>query len=152
MPRCALPSSARTTRVSPTHRRRAIAMLSGATVAALALAFAAPAHAQMARLFPQNALRGIVAFQAPPAVKVNGQPAQLAPGARIHGLDNMLKLSGTLAGTQFLANYTIERTSGLVYEVWLLRDDEAANQPWPVSADQTAAWTFNPSTQTWTRP
>src|SRR5262252_2224609 len=112
---------------------RARATLSGLALAAAAattVLVSMPAAAQVHRNFPQNALRGIVAFGAPPEAQLNGQPARLAPGARIHGLDNMLVMSGTLAGQKFTVDYTLE-SSGLIYEVWILRAEEAAVQPWP---------------------
>jgi hypothetical protein len=122
-------------------------------LAAASLALAGPAAAQAPRNFPGTALRGVIAFDVPPNVRVNGQPMQLAPGVKIHGLDNMLKMSGALAGNQFLVNYTFENPpTGLVAEVWLLRDDEIARQPWPWTPADAAAWSFNPIAQVWTKP
>jgi hypothetical protein len=119
---------------------------------ATALLLVGTAAAQAPRNFPQTALRGSLLFGAPPSVAINGYAGRLAPGVRIHGLDNMLKMSGVLAGSQFLVNYTVERSTGLVMEVWLLRDDEAAHQPWPQTFDDAARWSFDPVAQTWTKP
>jgi hypothetical protein len=119
---------------------------------AATLLLAGTAFAQSPRNFPQNALRGSLLFGAPPSVVINGNVGQLAPGVRIHGLDNMIKMSGALSGSQFLVNYTVERSTGLVQEVWLLRDDEAARQPWPQTFDDAARWSFDPASQTWTKP
>src|SRR5215468_4305675 len=84
-----------------------------ATLPALAFALAAatttlfPATAD-ARNFPQTALRGVVAFTSPTDATLNTKPIRLAPGARIHGTDNMLVMSGQLIGQRFPANYTLE--------------------------------------------
>lgn len=120
--------------------------------AAVLVAAALPAAAQQPRNFPQNALRGEVFFDLPPNVRVNGVAGSMAPGGRIHGLDNMIKMPAAMAGSHFLANYTVERSTGLVMEVWLLRDDEAARQPWPQTFDQAAAWRFDPIGQAWIKP
>ena len=119
--------------------------------AALACAALLPAAAE-ARNFPKTALRGSIAFGAnPPAISLNGSDALLAPGARIHGLDNMLKMTGALAGQKYVVDYTVEST-GLVFEVWLLTPDEIAVHPWPTTPAQDAAWAFDPVAQAWTLP
>jgi hypothetical protein len=131
---------------------RARAMLSGLALAAAAattLLASTPAAAQVHRNFPQNALRGVVTFGTPPDAQLNGKPARLAPGARIHGLDNMLLMSGNLIGSKFTVDYTLE-SNGLLYEIWLLRADEAAVQPWPETPQQAASWKFDPIAQAWT--
>jgi len=103
------------------------------------------------RRFPQNALRGIIAFGAPPAIQLNGLTGNLAPGYRIHGLNNLIVMSAQLAGGQFTVDYTTD-VQGQVYEVWLLSNNEIANLPWPTTTAQAAAWTFDPVSQTWTKP
>jgi hypothetical protein len=114
------------------------------------LATVAPLPAA-ARNFPRNALRGKIAFGNPPAIKLNGDAAQLAPGARIHGINNMLILTGQLVGVHSIVDYTLD-FGGQVSEVWLLSDNEADNKPWPKTAEQAAAWSFDPAAQTWTKP
>jgi hypothetical protein len=116
-----------------------------------ALAPAAASAQAMQRNFPQNALRGKIAFGAPPAIQLNGDAATLATGARIHGVDNLLVLSGQLVGSQAVVDYTVD-LAGQVYEVWILTAAEASNKPWPETAAQAAAWTFSPFAQTWTKP
>jgi hypothetical protein len=128
-----------------------------ATLPALAFALAAatttllcpPAAAQVHRNFPQTALRGVVAFTSPSDATLNTQPIRLAPGARIHGTDNMLVMSGSLIGQRFPANYTLE-SNGMLFEVWLLSKDEAKVEPWPETPQQAAAWSFDYVAQTWT--
>ena len=103
------------------------------------------------RKFPQNALRGSILFGAPPAIQLNGLTGNLAPGYRIHGLNNLIVMSAQLAGGQFTVDYTTD-VQGQVYEVWLLSNNEIANLPWPTTTAQAAAWTFDPVSQTWTKP
>ena len=87
----------------------------------------------------------------PPDVTVNGQPARLSPGARIRNDRNMLQLSGSLVGQKLVVHYTID-SMGQLHDVWILRPDELAKQPWPSTPEQAKTWAFNPSTQTWVRP
>jgi hypothetical protein len=125
----------------------------------VALAFAAAsalsllpsaAHAQT-RPFPATALRGEILIEQPPAILLNGQPARLAPGARIRGENNLLMVSGALAGRRVTVNYTID-IQGLVLDVWVLTAEERARQPWPTTAAEAAAWRFNQAGQFWSKP
>jgi len=119
--------------------------------ATAALAFSLPATAQVQRFFPHDALRGTIAFGTPPELVLNGKPERFAPGARIRGLNNMLEMSVGLVGLTATVNYTID-VSGLVMDVWILRKEEIAVSPWPTTADQARAWSFDPAAQTWTKP
>jgi hypothetical protein len=116
-----------------------------------ALAFALPASAQVQRGFPQNALRGVVVFGQPPEVTMNDQATRLAPGSRIRGQNNLLEMSGALIGVKAHVNYTID-ASGLVRDVWILRPEEVAIKPWPVTLQQAQTWAFDPVAQRWTKP
>lgn len=119
-------------------------------LAALALAVSLPAAAQsVQRKFPQDALRGEITFYQPPDIKVNGEPARLAPGARIRGTNNMLAMSGALVGATATVNYTVE-PGGLVLNVWILTPQEQAVQPWPKTLREARTWAFDPVAQTWT--
>jgi hypothetical protein len=123
-----------------------------AATAALAFACTAlPAAAQAQRPFPQNALRGVIAFDSPPLVTLNGKPAQLAPGVRIRGQNNLLVLTGPLVGNKLVVHYTTEFT-GLIKDVWILRDDEIKVVPWPTTVEQTQTWSFDAAAQVWTKP
>jgi hypothetical protein len=84
-------------------------------------------------------------------VALNGAAARLAPGARIRGENNLLLLSGALVNQRHTVNYTRDPSS-LLLDVWILTPAERARQPWPVTPEQAAAWTFDPSAQTWSRP
>ena len=81
------------------------------------------------RPFPPTAVRGILTVTQPPEVLMNGKPDRLSPGARIRGTNNMLVMSGALAGQAMLVNYTREST-GAIHDVWILTDTEA-RQPAP---------------------
>ncbi|TAK76476.1 MAG: hypothetical protein EPO01_15640 [Aquabacterium sp.] len=122
-----------------------------AALAALALA-AAPALvcAQVQRTFPADALRGRIEFTKPPAVEIEEEAARLAPGVKVRDARNMLILSGALAGRKGVVNYTLD-TYGLVNAVWILTDAEA-KKLWPRTRAQAKAWTFDPGSQTWTKP
>ncbi len=108
------------------------------------------ASAQVARNFPQTALRGEIAFGQPPEIELNGAPARLAPGARIRNTSNMIEMSGAIMGQRAVVNYTVE-AGGLVMDVWILRPDEARRRPWPTTVEEARAWTFDPAAQTWSR-
>jgi hypothetical protein len=126
-------------------------MLRCVSLAAAAVAIALPAAAQtVQRHFPQNALRGEIVFGAPPQILLNGQPARLAPGARIRGLDNMLVMTGALAGGKAAVNYTYE-INGLVHDVWILTASEQAKKPWPATPQEAQAWRFDPAAQAWSK-
>ena len=112
---------------------------------------ATPAAAQAPRNFPATALRGELVVTAPPEVLLNKRPARLAPGARIRGADNMLLMSGAAVNQRLLVHYTLD-LQGQMLEVWVLTPAEAARKPWPVSPQEAASWSFNPSSQTWSKP
>jgi len=72
-----------------------------------------------------KAQRGVLRVVAPPDVLVDGQPARLAPGARIRDRNNLMVVSGALLGQDLVVRYTRDPL-GLVHEVWILRASEAA--------------------------
>jgi hypothetical protein len=109
-----------------------------------------PASAQQ-RGFPAHALRGELLIEQPPAVTVNGQPARLAPGARIRGETGLLVMSGALAKHKLMVHYTVDHY-GLLLDVWVLNAAERARQPWPRTPAEAAAWRFDPVGQTWSKP
>jgi hypothetical protein len=72
-----------------------------------------------------NAQRGLLLVTNPPEVLLNGQPARLAPGARIRDRNNLLVVSGALQGRELPVRYTLD-SLGLLHEVWVLTATEAA--------------------------
>ncbi len=122
-----------------------------AALLAFAVTVAAPAVAQVQRVFPQNALRGALVIGDPPEATLNGNPARLAPGVRIRSAVNMIEMSAALTGARLLVHYTLD-TSGLVKDVWILTPEEASRKPWPTTTRQADEWIFDPVAQTWSRP
>lgn len=87
------------------------------------------------------ALRGTLEVTLPPQVLLDGKADQLSPGARIHGSNNMLLLSGSLVGQSPLAvNYT-RAIGGALSEVWVLTETEAAVKR-PTAAKPSRFFTF----------
>lgn len=77
----------------------------------------------MHREFPKAALRGELVVVAPPAIRLDGRPDRLSPGARIRSAQNMLVMSGTLVGQALTVNY-LRDAAGLVHEIWILSAEE----------------------------
>ena len=119
-------------------------------LAATAVMLATPATAQTMRPFPADALRGSLVITQPPEALINGRAMRLSPGARIRGTDNMLMMSGGLVDIKILVHYTLDPL-GLVHNVWVLTEEEAARKPWPTTPEQAQTWSFDPAAQTWTR-
>lgn len=111
-------------RCSSLATRRTALALAGAGLCLMA-SLAQAQNAQ--RSFPASALRGTLVVTQPPAITMDGKAAQLSPGARIKGANNMLVLSGSIVGQQLLVNYTVE-PHGMVHDVWILTDAEAAEK------------------------
>jgi hypothetical protein len=128
-------------------------LASAALTSLVVLAALAPSQAvaQVKRNFPQKALRGKMGFVGPPDILLNGKPARLAPGVRIHDPNNMLVTYGQLTGTRYVVDFAWEGP-GIVSEVWLLTPAEADVHPWPATLEQAATWTFDYGSQTWTKP
>lgn len=137
--------------------RRASIVRAGLSLAAMAFAFPL-AHAQddpnaaLQRRFPATALRGTIEVLQPPSVLLNGQPARLAPGARIRDQQNFVQTTGRFAGAKLVVHYTIEGGTGLLKDVWVLRPEELAKKRWPTTPAEAAAWRFDSGAQIWTKP
>ena len=84
-------------------------------------AAAATAFAQgLTREAPRDVTPAIIAIgHTPPDITVNGKPDRLSPGSRIRDVNNMLVLSGSLAGKSVYTVYKRD-AAGLVHEVWML--------------------------------
>jgi hypothetical protein len=106
------------------HRLSLLFILAASTLATL------PAQAQTTeskpavRTFPAAALRGEIVVLAPPVITLDGKADRLTPGARIHGADNLLLMSGTLVNQALVVNY-LREGAGNVHEVWILNSEEA---------------------------
>jgi len=110
------------------------------------------ASAQMLRVFPPNTLRGSVVFGEMPTLLLNGKPAQLSPGSRVRGANNMLVMPPTIAGAKFLVHYTLDVGTDRVRDIWILTPDEANITPWPTTLEQAQTWTWDQNARTWIRP
>ena len=94
--------------------------------AGLSLAAAAACAQGITREAPKDVKPAIIAVSTtPPVITVDGKEDRLSPGARVRDRNNMLVLSGALAGQTL---YTVYRRdgAGLVHEVWLLDEQEYA--------------------------
>ncbi len=125
-------------------------VLTGASLTLLFGALACDAQTMARRAFPATALRGRLVVAQPPQVLLNGEPARLAPGARIRAENNLVVLSGTLSGLPLVVHYTVDGEGQLV-DVWILTPDELAKWPWPTTLEQAQQWTFDPIAQVWSR-
>ena len=116
-----------TNRCMPIPAQKPFAIARVATSAVLVCAGAAFSFSAWAqtREFPATALRGSLQVTLPPQVLLDGKADQLSPGARIHGTNNMLLLSGSLAGQTVQVNY-VREIGGALSEVWVLTEAEAA--------------------------
>jgi acyl-coenzyme A synthetase/AMP-(fatty) acid ligase len=117
----------------------------------VAMGLVAGAFAQpVQRAFPANALRGEIMVAQPPEILLNGQPARLSPGARIRGQNNLLAMSGSLAGLRLIVHYVID-SDGQVRDVWILSEAERAKEPWPTTPLEAKTWVFDAAAQSWSR-
>lgn len=118
-------------------RRRAALLTLGLAVAVAGLSLPTLAQNQP-RMFPAKALRGTLVVTQPPLVTLDGKAAQLSPGARIRGTNNMLLLSGGLVNQTLTVNYTLE-SHGMVHDVWILTEAEAAEKRHTAASAAAAA-------------
>jgi hypothetical protein len=92
----------------------------------LSLAATAVCAQTVVREAPRDVKPAIIAVSAtPPIITVDGKQERLSPGARVRDRNNMMMLSGQLAGKTL---YTVYRRDGAgqVHEVWLLDEEEYA--------------------------
>ena len=83
-----------------------------------------PATAQIARHFPDSAVRGNITFKSPPQIELDGKAERLSAGARIRDEQGVLAMTGALEGKSFTVNFRREASTGLVHEVWILSAEE----------------------------
>ncbi len=76
------------------------------------------------RFFPPNAMRGTIEVVQGSEIIMDGKAARLSPGARIRGPNNMLVMSGAMAGQRYVVNFTRD-SFGNVHQVWVLTELEA---------------------------
>ncbi|WP_427913805.1 hypothetical protein ACPWT1_02275 [Ramlibacter sp. MMS24-I3-19] len=93
----------------------AVFSLSAAHVLAQVVVREAPADVRPARM----------SVATPPEITLDGHAARLSPGARIRNTQNLVVLSGSLAGQTVPVVYRRDG-AGLVTDAWILTDDEYA--------------------------
>ena len=87
-------------------------------------ATAAVAQITTERGAPLGVKPAIIAVSAtPPIIQVDGKDDRFSPGARIRDRQNLLVLTGSLAGKSVYTVYKRD-SAGLVHEVWLLNEEE----------------------------
>ena len=110
-----------------TKSRVGIALVLSAALAGVFPSLTPLAIAQgFVREAPKDVKRGRLTITAtPPMVLLNGVPDRLSPGSRIRNLNNMLVLSGSIAGQTFPVVYRRD-SAGLIHEAWMLTAEEDA--------------------------
>ncbi|WP_298927738.1 hypothetical protein [uncultured Ramlibacter sp.] len=96
--------------------------LSLACLAVTALPTGAAAQG-MVREAPKDVKPARMAVGYPPEIALDGKADRLSPGVRIRDLNNMLVLTGALAGKTVPVVYRRD-AAGLVHEVWILTEAE----------------------------
>jgi hypothetical protein len=85
-----------------------------------------PGQPTLVREAPRDVKPAIITVSAtPPIIAVDGVADRFSPGARIRDRNNMLMLTGQLAGKTLYTVYKRD-ASGMVHEVWLLNQEEYA--------------------------
>lgn len=97
-----------------------------AFAAALALSIAHVFAQGIVREAPADVRPARMAVETPPDITLDGQPARLSPGARIRNVQNLVVLSGSLAGQNVPVVYRRD-AGGMVQEAWILTEDEYAS-------------------------
>jgi len=95
-------------------------------IVALAVAFAAASHAQLARQLPANGKLGeLIGPQPYPLVQINNKVLRLAPGGRIINEQNRTIVHSYLPQQAHV--YFVEDMNGDISRIYLLRPDELEN-------------------------
>ena len=93
-------------------------------LAGVAFAATAVCAQSVVREAPKDVKPAIIAVSTtPPLITLDGKEDRLSPGVRVRDRNNMLVLTGQLAGKSLYTVYRRDST-GLVHEVWLLNEEE----------------------------
>ena len=93
-------------------------------LAALALVAGLASAQVYRREAPKDVVLGRLTVIGGPQIAMDGKPDRMAPGARIHDINNLLVMPTTITGKTVPVVYRRETPGGLVHEVWLLTEDE----------------------------
>ena len=119
------------TRCLPLRTRRALLPKLVALCALLPFA-SAPAFAQMqgdlggVRTFPEQAKRGNLAVLSTVDAEIDGKAVRMAPGMRLFSPQNSLVMLHSVIGKQYIVNYRMEGSSGMLHTAWVLNKAEIA--------------------------
>jgi hypothetical protein len=114
-----------------------------AALAGLSFALPPAATAQgFQRSAPKDVVLGELVVTAPPEVTMDGKPDRLSPGSRIRDLNNMLVMSGGIAGKTLPVVYRRD-AAGLVHEVWILTEEEYSKLGGTKAGDPEGIRRFN---------
>ena len=110
------------------HALLALCSVGALTTGAHAQEQAPAAFGAVVRTFPDNALRGKVAFTTGiGTAEINGATKlNTAPGFRLFSPQNTLIMQHAVQGQTFTVNYVIEPSTGMLHTVWILTQTEAA--------------------------
>lgn len=104
-----------------------------AAAAALAVSATHVPAQGIVREAPADVRPARMAVAAPPDITLDGKADRLSPGARIRNTQNLVVLSGSLAGQTVPVIYRRD-AAGLVHEAWILTEAEFAKVA-PAAAD-----------------
>ncbi|MGP1682207.1 MAG: hypothetical protein ACTS8S_07765 [Giesbergeria sp.] len=76
------------------------------------------------RTFPEQARRGKLAILSTVDAEIDGKPVRMAPGMRLFGTQNALVMLHTVVGKEFVVNYRMEGSSGMLHTAWILTKAE----------------------------
>jgi hypothetical protein len=114
-----------------------------AALAGLSFTLPPAATAQgIQRSAPKDVVLGEMVVTAPPEVTMDGKPDRLSPGSRIRDLNNMLVMSGGIAGKTLPVVYRRD-AAGLVHEVWILTEEEYSKLGGTKAGDAEGIKRFN---------
>ena len=99
------------------------------------------------RNFPIGTLRGRLVVVDAPDIRLDDKDDRMSPGARIRNAQNMLMTPASVVGLPLTVNYTRD-VSGLVSQVWILSEAEAATARASAEKPFFNFWPFVRSTGT----
>lgn len=99
------------------------------------------------RNFPIGTLRGRLLVVDAPVIRLDDKDDRMSPGARIRNAQNMLMTPASVVGVPLTVNYTRD-VSGLVSQVWVLSEAEAATTRASAEKPFLNFWPFVRSTGT----
>ena len=87
------------------------------------------------RPFPEQAKRGTLAILSTVDAEIDGKPVRMAPGMRLLSPQNSLVMLHSVVGKQYVVNFRIEPSTGMLHTAWILNKAEIA-LPRPGSGEQ----------------